>query len=54
MTGYDDYDPHSTENEPDWFDWTGVKRVPEYQPDEEPPAEWIGWAKEGPDNDDTQ
>lgn len=33
-TRYDDYDPHSVENEPDW---------PEYVPAEEPPPEWVGW-----------
>lgn len=33
LGGYDDYDPHSAENEPDW---------PEFQKDEEPPDEWVG------------
>jgi hypothetical protein len=46
---YDDYDPHSAENEPDWFhpsppgpDWTGPS---EYQPDEEPPDDWAGYGE---------
>lgn len=48
--GYDDYDPHSTENEPEWPSEYPERDekwydAPEYQPDEEPPEDWVGFAE---------